>query len=86
MQTQELYVRPGPNVIKLFCPYFMIFRNKLDCLFLAILFSLVLCLWVKARNFPRTEQLKGDPIRWAPALLLNIRLGYKGLPGQGQTL
>jgi hypothetical protein len=31
----------GPNVIKLFCPQFTDFRNKLECLFLASLSGLI---------------------------------------------
>ncbi len=32
---------PGPNVIKLFCPLFTSFHNKLECLSLASFYNLV---------------------------------------------
>ncbi len=40
---------PGPNVIKLFCPYFRDFHYKLECLSLASFSSLVLCFQIGSK-------------------------------------
>ncbi len=55
-----------------------IFRNKLECLSLAIRSSLVLCLWVRPGAYPRVQHLKGASL--GSALTPNIKLGWKGLP------
>ncbi len=44
--------RPGLNVKNFLRPEFTNFRNKLECLSLASIFSLVQCIWVKARSLP----------------------------------
>jgi hypothetical protein len=36
---------------------------------------------VRPGAYPRVEHLKGASLGWAPALLANIRLGWKGFPG-----
>jgi len=59
----------------------MNFRNKLECLSLASLSSLVYCLWDSPGFYPKVEHLKGYSMGLAPALLTNIRLGWKGFPG-----
>jgi hypothetical protein len=56
--------------------------NKLECLFLAGLSSLVKCLRVRPGAYLGVEQLKGALLRYAPALVENIRLGKKMLPGK----
>ncbi len=59
-------------------------RNKLECLSLARLSTLVKFLWVQSGAYTRLEYLK-DVIRGkAVALLANNRLGWKN--GQEQTL
>ncbi len=60
---------PGPNVINLFTNVY----NKLECLFLASLFSQ--CLWVRP-ELTRVKYLSG-----APLLPTNIILGCKGFTG-----
>ncbi len=59
----------------------MDFHNKLECLSLATISSLVYCLWVRPGAHPRVEHLKCSSLRKALALPANIRLGWKGLPG-----
>jgi hypothetical protein len=56
--------------------YFTIFHNKLECFSLA---GFVWCLWVRPGTCPRVEHLKDSWLQYAPALLTNIRLGWKGL-------
>ncbi len=58
----------------------MDFSNKLECLSLASLSSLIKCLWVRLGD-PRVVHLKGASLVWALVLLAKIRLGWKGLPG-----
>jgi hypothetical protein len=43
--------------------------------------GLVYCLWVKPGAYPRVDRLKGDSLRYAPALLLlgNIQLAREGI-------
>ncbi len=53
-------------------------RNKLECLCLAGLFSL---LWVKPRAYPSVERLKGASLWLAQALLANIRLAGNAFLG-----
>jgi len=57
----------------------MDFGNKLECLSLASLSSLVLSLWVRPGAYPGVVHLKGAAIGLAPALPTNIRL--RGLTG-----
>ncbi len=57
------------------------FRNKLECLSLASLSSLVYYLWVRPGAYPRVEHFKGASLKKALALPANIRLGCRGLPG-----
>jgi hypothetical protein len=38
-------------------------------------------LWVRPEAYFRETHLKGASLGQAPALLTNIRLGWKGLPG-----
>jgi len=38
-------------------------------------------MWVRPGAYPREEHLKVVSLGQAPALLANIRLGWKGLPG-----
>jgi hypothetical protein len=55
---------PVANVIKLFSAIIYDFRNKLERLSLASLFSLVLCLrLVEAGAYPRVEHLNGATLR-----------------------
>ncbi len=63
---------PGPNITCI--------RFKLECLSLASLSSLV-CLWVRPGAYLRMEHLKGTVLGLVPALLSNIRLGWKRFPG-----
>ncbi len=51
----------------------MDFRNKLECLSLASLSILVLCLWVRPGAYLRVEHLKVASLRYALALPANIR-------------
>jgi hypothetical protein len=55
--------------------------NMLECLFLARLYGLVLCLWVRPGAYHRLEHLKDASLRLAQFLHSNIRLVLKGLPG-----
>jgi hypothetical protein len=64
-------MRSGPNAIKLFYGRNLLIFNKLGCLFLTGLSSLMFA--GKTTDF----QLTGDPL----SLPTNIRLGWKGLPG-----
>jgi hypothetical protein len=59
----------------------MTFHNKLERLSLATFSSLVLYLQVRPGAYTRVEHLKGASLGKAPALLENIRLDYKSLPG-----
>jgi hypothetical protein len=59
----------------------MDFHNKLECLSLARLSSLVYSLWARPGAYPRVEHLKGSSIGQAPILPTNIRLSWKGLAG-----
>jgi len=63
----------GPNVINLFTSVSYNFLNKLECLSMASLSSLVYCLWVRSGAY--LIQAAG---RLRPYLL---RLGWKGLSG-----
>jgi hypothetical protein len=38
-------------------------------------------LWIRPGAYPRGEQLKGVSLGQAVALLANIKIGWKGLPG-----
>jgi len=38
-------------------------------------------LLVRPGAYPRVEKLKGASLGWTQALLANIRLGSKGMPG-----
>ncbi len=58
---------PGAYVIKLFSPYFMNFPNKLECLSLASLSSLLYCLQVRKGAYPRVENLNDASLGYAPA-------------------
>jgi hypothetical protein len=58
----------------------MNFRNKLECLSLRSLSSLVYCLQAMPGAYPRLEHLEGSPLGQAPVLPTNIRLGWKGMP------
>jgi hypothetical protein len=72
----------GVNPIKLFTAVmFTDFRNKLECLSLSSLSSLVQCYWVRPGAYPRVEHLKVASHGKTLALSANIRLGWKGLPG-----
>jgi hypothetical protein len=72
---------PAANVLKLFCPQFTNFRNKLEGWSLAS--CLVKCLWVRPGAYPRVEQLKVSSLGSATAAALpaNIKLGWKTLQG-----
>jgi hypothetical protein len=48
----------GANVIKTFIAIVRNFRNKLECLLLASLSSLVNCLWARPGAYLRVEHLK----------------------------
>jgi hypothetical protein len=48
--------------------------NKVKCLPLAALFSLVQC---KSKHFTREEHLKDASLRYSNTLLTNIRLGWQ---------
>jgi hypothetical protein len=54
--------------------------NKLECLSLACISSFVYGVWVSSEAIHRVKHLKPS-LGFAPALLTNIRLGWKGLPG-----
>ncbi len=54
--------------------------NKLECFFLAGLSSLVKCLRVRPLAYLGVEHMKFALLRYAPALLENIRVRKKGLP------
>ncbi len=41
---------------------------------------LALCLCMRPGAYPRAEPLQGASLEQAPALLVNIRLGWKDLP------
>jgi len=49
-------------------------------LFLASLSSLVKCLRVMLRAYPKEDLLLGAPLEKAPPFLTNNRLGWKDLP------
>jgi hypothetical protein len=55
--------------------------NKLDCLLLTSLSSLVYYMWVRPRAQPIVELLSCALVWYAPGFLANIRLGWKGLSG-----
>jgi hypothetical protein len=55
--------------------------NKIECFSAASLSFLVKCLWVRPGAYQRVEHLENASLRYAPALLANIRLGWKGLAG-----
>jgi len=59
----------------------MNFRNKIEHLSLASFSSLVKCLWVKPRAYPRVEHLKVASLGQALALPANIRRNWKSLSG-----
>ncbi len=80
-QKSFITLGPGVNVIKLFCPQFAYFRNRLECFSQASFFSLVKCLWANQGACPRLEHLKDASFGQGPALPSNNRLGWKGLPG-----
>jgi hypothetical protein len=44
--------------------------------------SLVKYLQVRPEADPRVEHLKGGSLKWTPALIKNIRPGWKGSPGK----
>jgi hypothetical protein len=71
---------PGANVMNFKQPYFTYFHDKLECLSLASLSSLVCCLWARPGAYPTVSRLKGGTLRKTPALSTIIRLGRKGLP------
>jgi hypothetical protein len=56
--------------------------NKIVCLSLASLSSLVQCLSVSPVAYPRVEHLKGASLGYALALIANIILGLRSLPGR----
>jgi hypothetical protein len=62
-------------------PLGMNFRNKLECLSLASLSSLVRCLWARPGAYSRGEHQKGVSLRLAPALPSSTILSWKGLQG-----
>ena len=49
--------------------------------FLLQAFQLSLMFVIRSAGYPRVEHLKGDTLGQVPALLANIRLSWKGLPG-----
>jgi hypothetical protein len=51
-------VGPGANVTKLFTAVIYGYRNKLECLSLASLSSLVYFMWARPGAYPRVEHLK----------------------------
>ncbi len=57
----------------------MAFLNKLECLSVASLSSLVWCLWVRSGAYPKVEHLKGDSqVRFALLKELNDKnVGYR---------
>jgi hypothetical protein len=63
------------------CPQFTNVANKLECLFLASLFSLVSCLLVRPGVYLRVEHLQSASLTEAQALPTTIKLGWKGLQG-----
>ncbi len=55
-------------------------RNKLECLPLESLSSLVECLRVRSDTLPKVEHLKVSSLEEAPASPAIISLDWKGLP------
>ncbi len=81
-QTSGQMRRPVAHVMKLFCPKFTNVRNKLECLFLTSLSSLVYCLRVWPGGYPRVEHVRGTLLKGRLlTLTTNTRLGWKGMPG-----
>jgi hypothetical protein len=56
-------------------------QNKLECLAQFDISSLVLHLRVRPAAYPSGYPLNGAPNGYAPALLTDIALSWKGLPG-----
>jgi hypothetical protein len=56
-------------------------RIKLECLFLAVISTLVQCLWLTPGAYLQVEHLKNALLGLAPALPTNIRLSWKGSSG-----
>ncbi len=54
---------PGANVMNFLLPYFTNFHDKLECLSMASLSSLVCCLWARPGAYPTVEQIKGGSLR-----------------------
>ncbi len=75
-----LFVKPGPNLIYLLMSVIYNACNGLKCLSLACLFKLV-SLSTRQGACPSVEHLKGASLGEASAVLPNIKLGRKGLPG-----
>jgi len=77
------------KVIKRVCPCPKNFDHKLKmfeiswCVFsLTCLSNLILCSWVNLGAYPRVEHLEGPSLRYIPALLANIKQGWKGFQGE----
>jgi hypothetical protein len=69
---------PGPDVLKNYVRNLQMFeigQSVCHCK----PFQLSLLFTVKARSLPRVEHIKGALLRYAQALLTNIRLGRKGI-------
>jgi hypothetical protein len=66
---------------KLFTAVIYDYYPKVRMFSLGGLFSLVKCFWVGQGAYPRVEYLKSTSLGDALALLANIILGWKGLPG-----
>ncbi len=63
------------NIKNILRRQFANFHNKLECLSPPGLFILVQCLWVWPVAKTRAEHQKDASLRFAPALLTNIRPG-----------
>ncbi len=59
----------------------MNFSSKLECLSLATFSSLIECFGLRPVAYYGVEDHSGAPPRLALALIANIRLGWKSLPG-----
>jgi hypothetical protein len=57
-------------------------KNKLDRFTLTSLSSFAYCLRVRPEAYPREEPMEVAPLGRVLAMLPNIRLGRKGLPGK----
>ncbi len=53
-----VWTLPGTNVIKLILLVIMSIHNDLECVSLAALSSLFICVWIRPRTYPIVDHLK----------------------------